>query len=179
MDESKMMIVFQKIAIATGETLDDICNMQEEERNALISVLDLKNEMPCSRLQEPIIIANETDSDDDILVKSPQKEKLSSSSVWISSDDEDQKRDQVGPGPTGAFSSKKRKVEEDQLEYSGRGWGECPVCDQIMPIPKLQLHAMACQGLEGNGGSGLEVMTASSIHLISTHMFLVIISLKH
>merc|ERR1712029_1188081 len=38
-----------------------------------------------------------------------------------------------------------------------RGWGECPVCDQILPNDRLQLHAMACQGIQFNGGEGLEV----------------------
>ena len=28
---------------------------------------------------------------------------------------------------------------------TGAGWGECPVCGQLLPRDKLGLHAMACQ----------------------------------
>ena len=34
--------LFAKIAKLTGETLESVCQMQEEERNALIEALDLK-----------------------------------------------------------------------------------------------------------------------------------------
>ena len=34
--------LFAKIAKLTGETLESVCQMQEEERNGLIEALDLK-----------------------------------------------------------------------------------------------------------------------------------------
>ena len=34
--------LFAKIAEATGESLESVCQMQEAERNALIEALDLK-----------------------------------------------------------------------------------------------------------------------------------------
>merc|ERR1719414_1359557 len=48
-------------------------------------------------------------------------------------------------------------ISTDDDSGVARGWGECPVCDQILPNDKLQLHAMACQGIQFNGGEGLEV----------------------
>ena len=51
-------------------------------------------------------------------------------------------------------------VEEKSRESndrSGPGWGECPMCEQLLPIPELRLHSMACQGIAYNGGEGLVV----------------------
>ena len=55
----------------------------------------------------------------------------------------------VGAASSGSGGSKRKA--ENGLDLSGpRGWGECPVCDQMMSLSKLQLHTMACQGLQGN-----------------------------
>ena len=38
------MSLFSQIALAIGETVENVCNMQEKERNDLISVLGLESQ---------------------------------------------------------------------------------------------------------------------------------------
>ena len=138
--------------------------MQEKEREELINVLGLEEAVKKAQ-KEDSSAANtvidtaelDSDSDDEVLLPYTAKED---DHIWVSSDEGDV--EVVGSAPSGAGGGSKRKAA-DGLDLSGpRGWGECPVCDQMMPLSKLQLHAMACQGLGLNGGNGLEVIL---IHL--------------
>ena len=72
----------------------------------------------------------------------------------VDSDDSDDELlvEPVSPGPGRGWG---------ELPGEEGGWGECPVCEQLLPLDKLQLHAMACQGLHLNGGEGLEVKFVS------------------
>jgi len=151
------MAVYHQIASATGETIEAVCNMQEKERNDLIKVLGLEDTMIAAQESEnsatasAVIDTKDIESDDDVLVTS---DSIKQSNFWDSSDEEG---DVEVVAVASSSGSNKRKMTSD-LDLSGpSGWGECPVCDQMMPLSKLQLHAMACQGLEYNGGSGLEV----------------------
>ena len=152
------MAVYTQIAQAIGETRESVCNMQEEERQELIKVLGLeqavikaeKDDAPAATTSSVIDTA-ELDSDDEVLLPYEVKED---SNIWLSSDSEGDV-EVVGAASSGGVG--KRKAESG-LDMSGpRGWGECPVCDQMMPLSKLQLHAMVCQGLDRNGGEGFEV----------------------
>ena len=154
------MAVYQQIAMAIGETMEAVCNMQQKEREELIKVLGLeqaiKDAQKDNATTSSVIDVGEIDSDDEVLVNTVVKED--STNIWVSSDEEGDVEVVSGPsGSAGGGGGSKRKAE-DVLDMSGpRGWGECPVCDQMMPLSKLQLHAMACQGIDLNGGSGLEV----------------------
>jgi len=152
------MAVYQQIAMAIGETMEAVCNMQEKERGELIKVLGLEQAIKDAQKDDAttssIIDVGEIDSDDDVLVNTVVKED--STNIWVSSDEEGDV--EVVGGPSGSSGGGSKRKAEDVLDLSGpRGWGECPVCDQMMPLSKLQLHAMACQGIDLNGGSGLEV----------------------
>jgi len=158
MSLSATMAVYQQIATATGETVESVCNMQEKEREELIKVLGLEQAVKDAQKNavttSSIIDVGEIESDDEILVNTVVKED--NTNIWVSSDEEGDV-EVVSGSSSGVAGGSKRKAE-DVLDMSGpRGWGECPVCDQMMPLSKLQLHAMACQGLEFNGGTGLEV----------------------
>ena len=48
-------------------------------------------------------------------------------------------------------------MENEMSSLENVQCGDCPMCDQNMTIPQLLLHAIVCQGLNGNGGSGLVV----------------------
>eukprot|EP00092_Neocalanus_flemingeri_P010867 GFUD01011703.1.p1 GENE.GFUD01011703.1~~GFUD01011703.1.p1 ORF type:complete len:218 (-),score=76.83 GFUD01011703.1:173-826(-) len=150
------MAVYHQIAEAIGETLEAVCNMQEKEREELIKVLGLEDAIKKAQEEDStatsaVIDTADLDSDDEVLLPYTAKED---DNIWVSSDDEGDV-EAVGAASSGGGS--KRKAV-DSLDLSGpRGWGECPVCDQMMPLSKLQLHAMACQGLHLNGGDGLEV----------------------
>lgn len=132
--------------------------MQEKEREELIKVLGLEEAVKNAQEEDNaatsnVIDAGEIDSDDEVLVATAVRED--DTNIWVSSDDEGDV-EVVGAASSGSGGSKRKA--EDGLDLSGpRGWGECPVCDQMMPLSKLQLHAMACQGLLLNGGNGLEV----------------------
>ena len=125
-------VVFSQLAAATGESMASVISMQEEEREQLVQVLGLKP-------SEVIEVGDDDDEeeDDDVLVKTNHGD-----SIVISDED--------SPTRPGASS---------QAGGGGGppGWGECPVCQQLMPFIKLELHAMACQGIHLNGGVGLEV----------------------
>jgi len=150
--------VYQQISMAIGETMEAVCNMQEKEREELIKVLGLEEAVRNAQEEDNAATSNvidvgEIDSDDEVLVATAVRED--DTNIWVSSDDEGDVQ-VVGAASSGSGGSKRKA--EDSLDLSGpRGWGECPVCDQMMPLSKLQLHAMACQGLLLNGGNGLEV----------------------
>jgi len=152
MSLSATMAVYQQIAMAIGETLEAVCNMQEKERVELIKVLGLEEAVKDAQKEDDatpssVIDAGEIESDEEVLVPTAVRED--NTNIWVSSDEE---------GDVEVVSGGSKRKAEDSLDMSGpRGWGECPVCDQMMPLSKLQLHAMACQGLELNGGTGLEV----------------------
>lgn len=147
-------------AMAIGETVEAVCNMQEKEREELIKVLGLEEAVKNAQEEDnatpsSVIDTGEIDSDDEVLVDTPVRED--DTNIWVSSDSEGDVQVVGAASNSRGTGSSKRKAG-DGLDLSGpRGWGECPVCDQMMPLSKLQLHAMACQGLELNGGSGLEV----------------------
>ena len=103
---------------------------------------------------QDVIEMIEDSSDDDVLVRTSSGENI------VISDDEDD--NMVLPL---AHSSPRRTTGGrggggggvGGGGGAGGGWGECPVCSQLMALHKLELHAMACQGLHLNGGAGLEV----------------------
>jgi len=140
--------VFKKVAACIGDTLEAVCNMQEKEREELITVLGLKKVETNAAEKVEIL-----DSDDE-----PLKDNHDNDNIFVEVDDYAELK---------GANARKRKIEEvvdvDEEEEGGSsspqntGWGECPMCEQLMRIPKLRLHSMACQGLHLNGGSGLEV----------------------
>lgn len=134
-------LILSQLAAATGETMESIISMQEEEREQLVQVLGLR---PSEVIQ--IGDDDEEDEDDEALVKSNHGE-----SIVISDED--------SPARPGASSQAVGGAGAGGGGGVGGppGWGECPVCEQLMPLIKLELHAMACQGIHLNGGLGLEV----------------------
>ena len=193
------MSVYKRIGEAVGESLEDVCNMQEEERRELIQTLGLQEVVdnieqgraeiiditePKSELKGGDInvkIAAAIGETVDSVERMPKKEKRDLIEVLglghLVKDDEDE--DNAG-GPSAVIDTAELSSDSDDdlllantetgdtndnivigdTEEGGgvaRGWGECPVCQQIMPNTKLGLHAMACQGIELNGGEGLEV----------------------
>ena len=48
---SKSLGLFEKIANAIGDTLESVCNMQDQERNELITVLRLDEQIKIRRLK--------------------------------------------------------------------------------------------------------------------------------
>ena len=149
--------------MAIGETMEAVCTMQEKEQEEFIKVLGLEEAV--KNVQEEdnatpssVIDTGEIDSDDEVLVYTPVREDQDDINIWVSSDsDGDVQVVGAASNSRGAGGSKRKAG--GGLDLSGpRGWGECPVCDQMIPLSKLQLHAMACQGLELDGGSGLEVI---------------------
>ena len=123
----------EKIASALGETVESVKRMQKLEKEELIEVLGLGNLVRNDDVGSSSVIDTadlSSDSDDDLILANTEPNVN-----IVISDTED-------GGVSGGVA---------------RGWGECPVCQQIMPNHKLGLHAMACQGIEFNGGEGLEV----------------------
>ena len=134
--------VFSQLAAATGETMEAVISMQEEERDQLVQVLGLK-------LSQVIRVGEDDEEDDDdedcVLVKTNHE-----GSIVISDED--------SPTRPGVSASSQADGGSGGSGGGGPpGWGECPVCQQLMPLIKLELHAMACQGIHLNGGVELEV----------------------
>ena len=126
----------EKIAAAIGETVESVKRMQKLEKEELIKVLGLGHLVKNDGVESSSVIDTadlSSDSDDDLILANTNS-GYNNDNIVIS-DTED------GGEPGGV----------------ARGWGECPVCQQLMPNHKLGLHAMACQGIEFNGGEGLEV----------------------
>ena len=192
-----LMSVYKRIGEAIGETLEAVCNMQEEERRELIQTLGLqevvnnieqgrgeiiditepKSEKKAANINEKIAAAiGETVES---VVRMPKTEKKQLIEILglgnlVKDDDDDtggpstvidtaelssDSDDDILLANTETGDNNDNIVISDTEEGGGvaRGWGECPVCQQIMPNTKLGLHAMACQGIELNGGEGLEV----------------------
>ena len=130
--------VNEKIAAAIGESVESVNSLPSAERKQLIKALGLEHLVKKETASSVIDVADlSSDSDDDDILVTTDP---APNNIVISDDDGDQ-----GTSAGGSY------------EFTGRGWGECPVCEQLMPRDKLQLHAMACQGIEFNGGDGLEV----------------------
>ena len=137
-------IVFAQLVAATGETMETVISMQEDEREQLVQVLGLRS--------TEVIQLEDDDEDDDVLVRTNHGDSI------VISDEESP----VRQGPS--ISSQGVGGGGGGVGGGGGGggggppgWGECPVCEQLMPLSKLELHAMACQGIHLNGGIGLEV----------------------
>lgn len=195
------MSVYKRIGEAVGESLEAVCDMQEEERRELIQTLGLqevvdnieqgRGQQEIIDITEPKIEPEDGNINEKIaaaigetvesVVRMPKTEKKQLIEVLglghLVKDDDD---DAGGPSTVIDTAELSSDSDDDLLlantetgdnndnvvisdtEDGGgggvvRGWGECPVCQQIMPNSKLGLHAMACQGIELNGGEGLEV----------------------
>jgi hypothetical protein len=127
------LALFRQVAAAIGESLETVCSMPARERAELVQVLGLKVEEP-----EEI-----EDSDEEL------KDNHDNDNIFVSSDDEEEVTGQAQAATTG-----EARGEE---EAENTGWGECPMCGQLLRLPELQLHCMACQGIHLNGGEGLHV----------------------
>ena len=193
------MSVYKRIGEAVGESLEAVCNMQEEERRELIQTLGLQEVVDnIEQGREEVI--DITESNDrakakegninekiaaaigetiESVVRMPKHEKKQLIEVLglgpsVKKEDDDaggpstvidtaelssDSDDDILLANTETGDTNDNLVISDTEEAGGgaRGWGECPVCEQIMPNNKLGLHAMACQGIELNGGEGLEV----------------------
>ena len=144
-------LVFSQLAAATGETMESIISMQEEERDQLVQVLGLS--------QNEVIQVEDDGEEEDVLVETNHE-----ASIVISDEDSPIRpvaSRQEGGGGGGAVGGGGGRGGRGGRGGGGGGgppgWGECPVCQQLMPLIKLELHAMACQGIHLNGGLGLEV----------------------
>jgi len=129
--EAEDLTLDERISIAIGEPLESVKNMSRRERTQLVSALGLEQFAEHeSENSESIDITDDANNTSSAVIDVAD----------ISTDDGE-------------------SVVNTSASVSGvaRGWGECPVCDQILPNDKLQLHAMACQGIQFNGGEGLEV----------------------
>merc|ERR1712059_53767 len=132
------LTLFQQVASAIGETLEAVCNMQDKERRELISVLGLE------------MVEEKAEAED-------QTVKDEVENIWVSSDEdveEDERGTNVSFSNMCAGGNGSGRTAEGG---GGAGWGECPMCEQLLPLPTLQLHSMVCQGIAYNGGEGLEV----------------------
>ena len=182
----QMMSVYSQIGEAIGESLETVCCMREEERDQLIQTLGLteviKNiqesikqtdtnsenneteEKPSLSLNERIAAAiGETVDNVKKMNRSERRELITALGLEQHRDDDE------SPGPSNVIDVADISSDDDMLVNNDdddadhvdgavvRGWGECPVCCQLMRNEKLQYHAMACQGLHLNGGDGLEV----------------------
>jgi len=136
----------ERISIAIGEPIDSVKNMSKREKSQLISALGLEE-----------YVDHESENSDSIDITDDINNASSAviDVADISTDD-----DVVAVDNTSTNDGESSAFDVDTgASVSGvaRGWGECPVCDQILPNDRLQLHAMACQGIQFNGGEGLEV----------------------
>ena len=145
--EADDLTLDERISIAIGEPLESVKNMSRRERTQLVSALGLEQ-----------FAEHESENSESIDITDDAKNTSSAviDVADISTDDDDV------VAVNDASSNDGESVAFDvntSASVSGvaRGWGECPVCDQILPNDKLQLHAMACQGIQFNGGEGLEV----------------------
>ena len=168
------MTVYTRIGEAIGETLETVCCMKDEERDQLIETLglgeviknirkkDIKEETEDNRhdnesLNDKISVAigepveavelmGQSEKDQLIAVLGLEQFKEEEAPSVIDIDDNDSEDDDDSV-----------LVDNGTGQVMNPGWGECPVCGQLMRNTKLQYHAMACQGLHLNGGDGLEV----------------------
>ena len=183
MAEQKLLSIYGRIGEAIGESLENVCNMQEEERQGLIVTLGLEDEVKkitqgtVNNCDDAVDISDdESDNALSLFERISQAIGESVASVEAMSRAEktqlitvlglekyvkDEEEHENTPSTVIDVADLSTDSDEDVLvkDETGtvRGWGECPVCSQLLPNSKLQLHAMACQGIEFNGGDGLEV----------------------
>jgi len=144
-----------------GETVESVCAMQDKERKELMEVLGLKVEDQLEILDsddEPLKDNHDNDniyvdSEDEALAEALTASRVEAAAIEIADEDDEEEEDGVG---------------------TRTGWGECPMCTELLRLPELQPHAMACQGIGLNGGEG-----GNMVNPMDVSVFLFLVEITH
>jgi len=158
--------VFRKVALAIGESLESVCSMQEKERKELMEVLGFKVE---AQLEIPDSDGDDETSKNKICLDDsddePLKDNHDNDNIFIDSEDEALAEALAASrkSAAAAIEIEDNDDEEEEEESMRTGWGECPMCTELLRLPELQLHAMACQGIGLNGGEGGNIVNPMDV----------------